>query len=75
MREGDWKLIANGRDTTGESSPRPKREGKLDKIFLGNLTEKEPEFKNHAKEQPEMVARLTRLHEEWLKDVMKGRDS
>jgi len=57
VREGDWKLISSGRGAG----------------FLGNLADKEPERKNHAKEKPEIVKRLTGLHEAWAKDVFAKR--
>ena len=40
-----------------------------DELFLGNLADEQPEAKNHAEEQPEIVAELTQLHDEWLKEV------
>jgi arylsulfatase A-like enzyme len=61
IREGDWKLVANGRRGSGKE--------KLDKLHLGNLADQQPEFRNHAAEQPEIVARLTRLHEAWVEEV------
>ena len=38
-------------------------------LFLANLADEKPEEINHATEQPEIVSRLTSLHEEWVKDV------
>ncbi len=61
VRQGDWKLIANGSRGLGRE--------KLDKIHLGNLSDERPELKNHASEQPEIVAQLSRLHEAWVEDV------
>ncbi|MCA9267315.1 MAG: sulfatase-like hydrolase/transferase [Planctomycetales bacterium] len=52
VREGDWKLIFDGKE-----------------MFLGNLAEDEPEVKDHAQEQPEIVARLAELHEQWSQEV------
>jgi arylsulfatase A-like enzyme len=69
VREGDWKLIANGRDTTGQHSPHPKRKGRFPKVFLGNLADKQPELADHAAERADVVKRLTQLHNQWLKDV------
>ncbi|MHC4271611.1 MAG: sulfatase-like hydrolase/transferase [Planctomycetota bacterium] len=54
VREGDWKLI--GKEQWG--------------FFLGNLAHKKPESKNYIKEKPETVERLTKLHKEWLEEVM-----
>lgn len=69
VREGDWKLIYNGRDTTDEwqGHPQPRRE--IPNVFLGNLADAQPELKNYADEKPEVVRRLMKLHEEWAKDV------
>jgi arylsulfatase A len=61
VRQGDWKLIANGSRGLGRE--------KLDKLHLGNLADDQPELKNHAAEQPEIVARLTKLHEVWFEEV------
>ena len=61
VREGDWKLIANDRYRLDGKS--------LDKVHLANLADEQPERKNHANEQPEIVDRLKRLHEEWVKEV------
>ena len=56
VREGDWKLIATGR-------------GKRQRLFLGSLADAQPEQKTYAKEKPDLVKRLTALHEAWAKDV------
>ncbi|MFT5469556.1 MAG: arylsulfatase A-like enzyme [Verrucomicrobiales bacterium] len=57
VRDGDWKLI--GRDL---------KDGKV-KTTLHNIGEDEPEVKNHAAEQPEIVSRLTAAHEKWAAEV------
>lgn len=68
VREGDWKLIGNGRDTTGlESVHAPRKE--MGEIYLARLSDEKPEATNHAVEQPEVVARLRKLHEGWLQKV------
>ena len=69
VREGDWKLIYNGRDTTDEwqGHPQPRRE--IPKVFLGNLADAQPELNNYANEKPEIVQRLMKLHEAWAKEV------
>ena len=68
VREGDWKLIGNGRDTTGlESVHAPRKE--MGEIYLASLADEKPEATNHAVEQPEVVARLRKLHEGWLQKV------
>ena len=54
IREGKWKLIGAG---------------KAEKPTLRCLDNANPEVKNHAAEQPEVVARLEAMHEAWLKEV------
>ena len=68
VRQGDWKLIGNGRDTTGLASRHAPRK-EMGELYLGNLADPAPEAINHAEAQPEIVARLRRLHEEWLAAV------
>ncbi len=58
VRDGDWKLIGNTNPRTGESS-----------VTLRNLSDERPEAKDHAAGQPDIVARLTELHETWVEDV------
>jgi len=76
VRKGDWKLIVNGRDTTGlhtigvqKHRPMYGAEGRMEPVFLGNLADDLPESKNYADERPDIVKRLTKLHEAWAKDV------
>jgi arylsulfatase A-like enzyme len=61
VREGDWKLISGG--VLGLGRP------KLDEITLTNLADAKPEAKNYAKEKPDLVRRLERLHDAWAEDV------
>ena len=75
VREGDWKLIVGGRDTTDPWQGHPDPRRKLPRIFLGSLSGSAPELKNHAEERPGIVKRLTRLHEEWIRDVMPDTES
>ena len=68
VREGDWKLIGNGRDTTGlQSRHAPRKE--MGEFYLANLSDEPPESINHAADRPSVVARLKKLHEEWLASV------
>lgn len=64
VREGDWKLIGNPKDTSNKAPL-----GKDDKFFLVNLAEDVSEMKNVAVEHPEVVERLKRLHDQWVKEV------
>jgi len=64
VREGDWKLVHNGPATTEDGRQIPKVEN-----FLSNLAEDVSETHNLAAEHPEIVRRLTRLHEAWNRSV------
>jgi arylsulfatase A len=68
VRDGIWKLIANGFDTT---DGRDKQ--KLPAKFLVNLADDPGERSNLADKHPDIVKRLTRLHEEWAMDVHGAR--
>ena len=61
VREGDWKLVKNGPPTKDRGLDLPAAE-----TFLSNLAEDVTETKNIADQYPEIVARLTKLHEKWL---------
>lgn len=63
VRRGDWKLIANPRETTAGAKPlRVER-------FLVNLAQSVTEQDNLAEQHPEIVEELERLHEEWTRNV------
>lgn len=69
VREGDWKLIGNGRDTTGLGSRHgPRKE--MGALYLANLGDDEPEAVDHSADRPEVVARLRKLHDDWLRAVV-----
>lgn len=60
VRQGRWKLIGNVQDTSGGAlSPEDKR------LFLSDLETDLGETSNHAKDYPDIVAQLTKLHEAW----------
>lgn len=63
VRDGDWKLIGNPRDTSNKAPI-----GKGDSRFLVNLAEDVSEMKNLAGEHPEVVSRLEKLHDAWASD-------
>ena len=63
VREGDWKLIGNARDSSGKELSAEDK-----KLFLANLSLDPSESKNLAAEHPEAVARLRQRREEWLRD-------
>ncbi len=58
VREGDWKLIA-----------KLNKAKKTMAYSLHNLADPEPEVKDHAQENPKLVAHLKTLHEKWAKEV------
>ena len=68
IREGDWKLIGNGRDTTGLGSKHAPRKD-MGELYLANLADDPPESVNHAAKRPQIVARLKKQHEDWLEQV------
>jgi arylsulfatase A len=61
VREGDWKLIGNARDT-GVAAAQTERIP----LFLANLKDDPGETTNLAERHPDVVARLRRLHERHL---------
>ena len=58
VRKGDWKLIQ-----------QMDRKAKTPSLSLHNLAEPNPEVKDHAREQPEIVRELRAVHEAWEKNV------
>ncbi len=61
VREGDWKLMSNLQSAYGDTlSPEDKR------IFLSNLAADISEKTNLARQHPEIVERLKKLHADWL---------
>lgn len=68
VREGNWKLIGNVRDTT-IGDPRDKSGIKLTaedkKLFLSNLDKDIGEKHNFAAENPDIVKKLLKIREEW----------
>lgn len=69
VREGNWKLVGNGWDTTDKFAGKKILKRKMDSLFLANLEDENPEEINYADQHPVIVARLISLHEEWLLDV------
>ena len=66
VRAGDWKLVHNGPATTENGQEIPKVED-----FLSNLAKDVTETKNIADQHPDIVKRLTGLHEDWAQDVVQ----
>jgi len=71
VREGRWKLIVNGLDTTGKFSIHPQKEKKMESPYLADLEADNPEEHNYANEYPEIVEKLTKLHAIWATEVFK----
>jgi len=67
VRQGDWKLVFNGPATDYKERKIPKEQD-----FLSNMAEDVTETENLADQHPDIVKRLTRLHEVWVKDVARG---
>ncbi len=66
VRQGDWKLIGNPRDTSNQAEIT-----KDDQLFLVNLNEDISEMTNIAKKHPDKVNELKSLHEKWYAEVSK----
>ncbi len=64
VRQGDWKLVHNGPATESDGRKIPKVN-----TFLSNLAEDVTETTNLADKHPEIVKRLTRIHNEWLAGI------
>jgi arylsulfatase A-like enzyme len=62
VREGDWKLIGNTRDTS-------RGDGRAQRVamFLANVRDDPGETTNLADEHPDVVQRLRKLHDEHLR--------
>jgi len=60
VRDGDWKLLGNPKDTV-----RPDSIGPNDRRFLVNLADDPSERANVAAAHPDVVQRLERLHDDW----------
>jgi arylsulfatase A len=65
VRRGDWKLLANGRDTSRTSAVP-----KSNSTMLFDLAADPGERTNLAVNNPDIVAELSRLHEAWLAEVI-----
>ena len=58
VREAEWKLIANVRDTSNPDAMQ-----QVIPFFLANLTEDTGERRNAADANPRIVERLKKLHD------------
>jgi arylsulfatase A-like enzyme len=64
VREENWKLIGNPSDTSRKAPITS-----ADKLFLSDLTADVSEMTNLAAKHPEIVKRLSAMHQQWLQDV------
>jgi arylsulfatase A len=62
VRKGDWKLIQ-----------QHNRASAKDELSLHNLAEPQPEEKNHAAEQPQILKELQSLHNQWQTETSAPR--
>jgi len=67
VREGDWKLLVNVRDTTDGTNVQ-----NIAGPFLVNLAEDLGETTNLSGDHPDIVERLTRIHDDWLSRLQPG---
>ena len=72
IRKGNWKLIFNGKDTTGKYSENPEKSFEMPKYYLANLNDERPEEINYASKYPNLVRDLNELHKVWAKEVFMG---
>ena len=66
VRQGKWKLVHNGPATGYKGRKLP-----AEKDFLSDMTNDTTETKNIAENHPEIVERLTKLHNDWTKGVQQ----
>lgn len=64
VRAGQWKLVHGGPATDYHGRKLPAA-----KDFLSDMNQDVTETKNLAEDHPEIVTRLTRLHEQWSNTV------
>ena len=66
VRQGDFKLVHNGPATDYKSRKLP-----AEKNFLSDMTKDTTETKNIAENHPDIVERLTKLHNEWARNLQQ----
>ncbi len=70
VREGDWKLIGNAWDSglvVGRGVAGGDKKTQRFPLFLSNLAEDVGEKKNFAAERPDVVERLRKRHDDWVR--------
>ncbi|WP_114750680.1 sulfatase-like hydrolase/transferase [Pleomorphovibrio marinus] len=68
VRKGDWKLLGNPRDPTGNLEF-----GENDNLYLVNLSQDSTESSNMANQHPEIVRELSSLQADWIKKIVENR--
>jgi len=68
-RPGGARRRAAGRQDTQEKPPAAAADDKEGTVFLADIEADPGEKKNLCQEHPDIVAKLTRLHDEWRKDL------
>lgn len=64
VRSGPWKLIGNPQDTSNKGPITEQ-----DKLFLCNLDADVTEMTNLANQHPDVVNKLSTLHQEWIQSL------
>ena len=64
VRDGNWKLIVNAQRTMRGPV------GEDEKIFLSDFSKDTSERHNLAEDHPEVLSRLTKLHDKWIVEVL-----
>jgi arylsulfatase A len=67
VRQGNWKLLGNARDTSDRQEIL-----RFDAPFLVNMADDPGEQSNVASAHPDLVAQLTEMHEAWVVDVARN---
>lgn len=67
VRQGDWKLVGNAKDGRDPNSLTADDK----KLFLANLAEDIGETTNLAKEKPEILQQLLKLHEDYQAELVR----
>ncbi|MEM6692117.1 MAG: sulfatase-like hydrolase/transferase, partial [Planctomycetota bacterium] len=66
VRQGPWKLIGNPFDTTRAQSVRGADARQIGEVFLANLESDLGERENLKDKNPEVVASLSELRDQWM---------
>jgi len=70
VREGKWKLVCQ-RFPRRRGAKQPKAPQVQPGLFLSDMEADVTETKNLAQDHPDVVRRLTKLHEEWVREIQR----